>query len=86
MMENQPSFNYINDILSQIPTTTPNSTKRKTKTNTKTKTKTKTDPDLYRLYSVPYSEHSSFRELAYFIIFSKLNKLFQRLIMKMNFN
>ena len=82
MMENQPSFNYINDILSQIPTTTPNSTKRKTNT----KTKTKTDPDLYRLYSVPYSEHSSFRELAYFIIFSKLNKLFQRLIMKMNFN
>ena len=76
MMENQPSFNYINDILSQIPTTTPNSTKRKTKTNTKTKTKTKTktDPDLYRLYSVPYSEHSSFRELAYFIIFFQIKQ------------
>lgn len=29
MMENQPSFNYINDILSQIPTTTPNSTKER---------------------------------------------------------
>lgn len=74
MMKNQPSFNYINDILSQIPTTTPNSTKRKTNTNTKTKTKTKTDPDLYRLYSVPYSEHSSFRELAYFIIFFQIKQ------------
>ncbi|RCK60890.1 DNA cross-link repair protein PSO2/SNM1 [Candida viswanathii] len=62
MMEHQTPFSYVDDILAQVPKTTKI-------------TKGKPDTGLYRLYSVPYSEHSSFRELAYFVTFFNIDKV-----------
>ncbi|KAK6464789.1 beta-lactamase-like protein [Scheffersomyces coipomensis] len=60
VMQTCPSFSYLDDILPQVS----NSIK-----------KGKPDESLYRIYSVPYSEHSSYRELAYFSIFFNIDKL-----------
>lgn len=62
IMENQTSFSYVDDILAQVPKTTK-------------VTKGKPDIGLYRLYAIPYSEHSSFRELAYFVTFFNIDKV-----------
>ncbi|RLV92163.1 DNA cross-link repair protein PSO2/SNM1 [Spathaspora sp. JA1] len=60
IMEKPPSFNYLSNILSQV---------------TNTQSKGKPDKALYRIYSLPYSEHSSFRELAYFVIFFNIHQV-----------
>lgn len=62
MMENQTPFDYVDDVLSQVPKTTKI-------------TKGKPDIGLYRLYAIPYSEHSSFRELAYFVTFFNIEEV-----------
>ncbi|EGW34858.1 uncharacterized protein SPAPADRAFT_69243 [Spathaspora passalidarum NRRL Y-27907] len=62
IMSKSPSFDYLNNILTQV-------------TSTPSKTKGKPDKQLYRIYALPYSEHSSFRELAYFVIFFNINRV-----------
>ncbi|KAG7662109.1 pso2 [[Candida] subhashii] len=59
IMSIRPQFSYLNNILSQSPPVI------------KSSTKGKPDRQLYRIYALPYSEHSSFRELAYFVVFMK---------------
>ena len=64
-MKVRTSYNALDHILSQGP-----------KPQTKLKTgKNLPDNELYRIYSVPYSEHSSFRELAYFVVFFNIGKV-----------
>ncbi|KAK6457860.1 DNA repair metallo-beta-lactamase-domain-containing protein [Scheffersomyces xylosifermentans] len=58
LMKSEPSFTYMKDILPQAPLP-----------KAVSKQKGSHDKSLYRIYSLPYSEHSSFRELAYFSIF-----------------
>lgn len=52
-----PDYSYVRDVLLQ------NSPDRQ---NSKTK---KVDSSTYKIYSLPYSEHSSFRDLSYFVVF-----------------
>ncbi|KAI3404946.2 pso2 [Candida oxycetoniae] len=40
-----------------------------------TSVKGQPDQELYRIYSLPYSEHSSFRELAYFVVFFNIGRV-----------
>lgn len=60
LMANTTTYTYIEDILSQAP---------------KNRGKHKPDQELYRIYSLPYSEHSSFRELAYFVVFFNIGQV-----------
>ncbi|KAK6202660.1 beta-lactamase-like protein [Scheffersomyces amazonensis] len=60
VMISSPQFTYQDDILPQ---------------NSNVNRKGKPDQSLYRIYSVPYSEHSSYRELAYFSILFNIDKL-----------
>ncbi|CAH6721839.1 hypothetical protein CLIB1444_07S03620 [[Candida] jaroonii] len=55
-----PDFNYNNDILPQ--------NKRYSSTNRR-------DKDSLRIYSLPYSEHSSYRELTYFCLFLNIAEI-----------
>ncbi|KAG5421785.1 pso2 [Candida metapsilosis] len=60
LMANTTQYNYTENILSQAP---------------KNRGKHKPDQELYRIYSLPYSEHSSFRELAYFVVFFNIGQV-----------
>ncbi|KAI5959554.1 pso2 [Candida pseudojiufengensis] len=60
LMTEKTPYSSMDHILSQSPKTT---------------TKKKPDIELYRIYSLPYSEHSSFRELSYFICFFNFEKV-----------
>lgn len=58
VLRSQPKFTYYSDILEQFPLP-----------NTKIKRKLSHDDSLYKIYTLPYSEHSSFRELSYIAVF-----------------
>lgn len=58
VLHSQPEFAYQSDILEQFPLP-----------NTKIKKKQSHDDSLYKIYTLPYSEHSSFRELSYIAVF-----------------
>lgn len=58
-----PDFSYVRDVLSQNPPQ---------KLNSKTK---KMDSSTYKIYSLPYSEHSSFRDLSFFVVFLNTEKV-----------
>lgn len=60
LMANTTLYTYMDHILSQVP---------------KSRGKNKPDQELYRIYSIPYSEHSSFRELAYFVVFFNIGQV-----------
>ncbi|KAI5967080.1 pso2 [Candida theae] len=60
LMRHKTTYTYTDNILSQAP---------------KNKGKHKPDQELYRIYSLPYSEHSSFRELAYFVVFFNIGQV-----------
>ncbi|KAG7196034.1 uncharacterized protein KQ657_000042 [Scheffersomyces spartinae] len=61
-----PPYTFMENILPQIPPPVEKSSnKRKQRT---------TDPH-YRIYTVPYSEHSSFRELCYFCTFLQIGEV-----------
>ncbi|ODV77421.1 uncharacterized protein CANTADRAFT_56582 [Suhomyces tanzawaensis NRRL Y-17324] len=64
ILKHCPKYDYMEDILPQSPVLkkVPNK-------------KGRPDECLYRIYSVPYSEHSSYRELAYFTIFFNIGKV-----------
>lgn len=71
-----PEFDYNNDILPQ--------NKRYSSVNKK-------DKDSLRIYSLPYSEHSSYRELTYFCLFLNIEEIIptvgteeERLVGRMN--
>lgn len=57
-------YSYSNDILPQSPSF-----------EVASRRKDKQESELYRIYSLPYSEHSSYRELSYFGIFYKIHKI-----------
>ncbi|KAI5949690.1 pso2 [Candida margitis] len=60
LMASTTMYTYTDHILSQAP---------------KYRGKHKPDQELYRIYSLPYSEHSSFRELAYFVVFFNIGQV-----------
>jgi len=57
-------YSYTENILPQSPVSKPVS-----------KTKGAPESTLYRIYSIPYSEHSSYRELSYFCIFLNIDSI-----------
>ncbi|KAI5953292.1 pso2 [Candida jiufengensis] len=61
LMTERTEYSPMDHILSQSPKPT---TKKKV-----------VDTELYRIYSLPYSEHSSFRELSYFVTFFNIDKV-----------
>lgn len=63
MMKRQTPYTYPQNILPQAPLTSGGSSRKKQ------------DKSLYRTYSLPYSEHSSYRELSFFVIFFNINKV-----------
>lgn len=65
LMKTQPIFSFIENILPQFPIL---SLISRTKRG-------KHDESLYRIYTLPYSEHSSFRELSFFAIFLKIGEI-----------
>ncbi|KAG2733463.1 hypothetical protein G9P44_002988 [Scheffersomyces stipitis] len=64
LMTLKPQYSYMRDILPQAPL--PRAVRKQ---------KAAPDKSLYRIYSLPYSEHSSFRELAYFSIFFNIKQI-----------
>lgn len=63
-LKNDVSFNYTEDILKQNPL--PNAAVKSRKPN---------DNSLYKVYGLPYSEHSSYRELSFFVIFLNIREV-----------
>lgn len=62
IMKTEPTFSFIENILPQSPLLSLISKSKKVNH----------DESLYRIYTLPYSEHSSFRELSFFAIFLKI--------------
>lgn len=62
-LTNCQSYSFISNILPQAPVTKG------------PKGKNKPEAALYRIYTLPYSEHSSYRELSYFGIFFKTGSI-----------
>lgn len=65
IMKTQPKFSFIENILPQSPLLSLISKSKKVNH----------DESLYRIYTLPYSEHSSFRELSFFAIFLKIKEI-----------
>lgn len=65
IMKTQPTFSFIENILPQSPLLSLISKSKKVNH----------DESLYRIYTLPYSEHSSFRELSFFAIFLKIKEI-----------
>lgn len=62
MMKRDTPYTYPKNILPQASLISGGSRKKQ-------------DKSLYRTYSLPYSEHSSYRELSFFVIFFNINKV-----------
>lgn len=62
VMKVDPIFTYMDHILPQAKPITNGTSKR-------------LNDSLYRIYTLPYSEHSSFRELSYFCIMLQIGKI-----------
>lgn len=62
IMKDVPKFSYMEHILPQAPPITLASSKR-------------LNDSLYRIYTLPYSEHSSFRELCYFSVMLRIREI-----------
>lgn len=65
IMKTQPKFSFIENILPQSPLLSLISKSKKSSH----------DESLYRIYTLPYSEHSSFRELTFFAVFLKIKEI-----------
>lgn len=65
LLKEQPKFSFVDDILAQAPLSSIVSRQKKGKP----------DESLYRIYTLPYSEHSSYRELSFFAIFLKIREI-----------
>ncbi|CUM52015.1 uncharacterized protein AC631_03409 [Debaryomyces fabryi] len=65
IMKTQPTFSFIENILPQSPLLSLISKSKKSSH----------DESLYRIYTLPYSEHSSFRELSFFAVFLKIKEI-----------
>lgn len=62
IMKDVPKFSYMQHILPQAPPIKDGNSKR-------------LNDSLYRVYTLPYSEHSSFRELSYFSVMLRIGRI-----------
>ncbi|CAH2350600.1 hypothetical protein CLIB1423_02S00782 [[Candida] railenensis] len=62
IMKDVPKFSYMQHILPQAPPIKNGNSKR-------------LNDSLYRVYTLPYSEHSSFRELSYFSVMLRIGRI-----------